>query len=77
MGYRDCGAENCTVGDWRLDRSSRTFGTYHIIHQPITRNDDNVTLFDGHIESHCVFHGFISAVRADLCSYSWAHRDEK
>lgn len=54
------------------------FGTYHIIHQPITPNNDNVTLLDRHVESHCVFHGFVPAVRADLypysCSFSWAYR---
>lgn len=38
----------------------------HIIHQPITPNNDNVTLFDRHIESHCVFHGFVPAMCADL-----------
>lgn len=48
----------------------RIFGTYHIIHQPITPNNDNVTLFDRHIESHCVFHGFVPAMRADLYPYS-------
>lgn len=48
----------------------RTFGAYHIIHQPITPNNDNVTLFDRHIESHCVFHGFVPAMRADLYPYS-------